>query len=163
MVLHHCRNHLISSTAFPRFRFSLQALTSKTPQRQVGANVKKEEGRKQLSHRQCQLFCFLRTLALGFPHSAVVFDSKHKDTSPALQKWMTEEGSLPRLRIKIVLSNDRYAFGLESVRCAKTSKVTQYEREMANRPNLQTRKINEKASSNFNGANFIMLSFLVCE
>lgn len=65
-----------------------------------------------------------RMLAVGFPHSAVVFNGKHKDTKPALQKWMTEEGLLPHLKIKIVLSNYRYAFGLESARCAKTSKVT---------------------------------------
>lgn len=47
-----------------------------------------------------------RMLTLAFPNLAVAFSDK--DTNPALQKWI-----VLHLKIKTVLSNYRYAFGLQ--------------------------------------------------
>lgn len=153
MVLHHSRNHLISNTSFPLAFIFLFCLELQRYLRDKWVWMLRGMKEAKSCHKDSVALLSSQDACTGISPFSRCFLGKQKDPRSVLQKWMTEERLLPHLRTEIALSNYRYAFGLESMRCKRTSKVTQYERE--NRPNPQARKINEKASSNFNGANFI--------
>lgn len=160
MALHHSRKHLISNTSFPLAFIFLFCLELQRHLRDKWEWMLRGMKEVKSCHMDSAALLSSQDACTGISPFSRCFLGKQKDPRSVLQKWMTEERLLPHLRTEIALSNYRYAFGLESMRCKRTSKVTQYERE--NRPNPQARKINGFQQFYWGKFNF-MLSCLVCE